>query len=142
MRKLQIIYIAAITILVCCKDRTYVSTGEIEAPTQEVLDSVGMALEEVTTAANETAPPELVIRAAEIKEEKEDSSPFRLEGCCDKEAPPAICCCEAVWLKYKEMLRSSEKDKIGEIRSTDPFLNKCYKLVPDFKSLIDSTEVD
>lgn len=142
MKRLLIIYIITIAVIMACKDRTYVPTGEIEAPSEEVLDSVGEALEQVKAIANETAPPELVNRAAEIKEEKEDSSPFRREGCCDKEAPPAICCCKAVWLRYKEMLKDSEKDKIGDIRSTDPFLNECYKLVPDFKRLIDSTEVD
>ena len=142
MKRLLIIYLTTITILAACKERMYVPTGAMEPPTQEVLDSVGLALEQVTAKANETAPPELVNRAAEIKEEKEDSSPFRREGCCDEQAPPAMCCCEAVWLKYREVLKNSEKDKIGEIRSTDPFLNECYKLVPDFKRLIDSTEVD
>lgn len=141
MQKVIFSFLLVLCLVASCRERDYHSTGQVEAPTKDESDSIKKGLEIENTTARETAPPELIKKAAEIKEEKEDSSPFRREGCCDNEAPPAMCCCDAILISYKEMLTNPDKKYVAEIRSKDPFLNNCYKLIPDFKKQIDLLEM-
>ncbi len=141
MRKVIFGFLLVLCLVAACRDRENDPTRQVEEPTKDVSDSIRKGLERENTAARETAPAALIKKAAEIQEEKKDSSPFRREGCCDNEAPPAICCCDAILISYKEILTNPDKKYVAEIRSKDPFLNDCYKLIPDFKKQIDILEM-
>lgn len=139
----QIIFITCLFSLITlsCKKTEYQPTGEISAPSQQQIDSAVVIQEIASKEAEKTAPPELLNEKTKRREEKEDDSPFRKVGCCRTDAPPALCCCDAILSSYKEMLTSGDAKRTAELRSGDPLFNDCYKLMPDFKRKIDELEL-
>lgn len=130
--------------LLGCKgesSQTYQTSNDIAAPTVQeafVIDSTEKAEEKTL---EEAVPKPLIEKKKEIREKKKEDSIFNDEGCCSSEPPPAVCCCEPVLLKYLELLKSGDAEKIAKVRSEDPILNDCYKKIPSFKKKVDEMEM-
>ncbi len=131
-------------LILACKSESshkYETTNEIDVPSTEQADSIATALLEQDKVLEQTIPTELKKEKELIREEKKDNSVFRKEGCCSTETPPALCCCEPVWAKYLELFKSGEAEMIAKVRSEDPILNDCIKMIPSFKKKIDELEM-
>ncbi len=141
---LNLSFVSLIYILIGCKgesSQTYVTTQDISAPTAvevATIDSTEKAEEKTLEAA---VPKPLIEKKKEIREKKKEDSIFNDEGCCSSEPPPAVCCCEPVLLKFLELLKSGDAEKIAKVRSEDPILNDCYKKIPSFKKRVDEMEM-
>mgnify|MGYP007117522817 CR=1 FL=1 len=121
--------------------QTYEPTNDIAAPTVEetqAIDSLSKVEEKIL---EENVPEPIIKKKEEIRKKKRENSIFTDEGCCSSEPPPAVCCCEPVLLKYLELLKTSDAEKIAKVRSEDPILNDCYKKIPSFKKKIDEMEM-
>ena len=130
--------------MLSCKNETsqnYETTHEIAFPTTEQSDSIATVLVEEQIILEKTISPELKKEKEEVREEKKDKSVFLREGCCLNEPPPALCCCEPVWNKYIELIKSAPAETTSKVRSEDPILNDCIKLIPSFKKKMDELEM-
>lgn len=130
--------------LLACKgesSQTYVPADVIAAPTVQETQAIDSASNAETKILEANVPEPIIKKKEEIREKKRDNSIFSDEGCCSSESPPAVCCCEPVLLKYLELLKSGDAEKIAKVRSEDPILNDCYKKIPSFKKKIDEMEM-
>jgi len=141
---LRLSLIALLYMFLACKSessQTYEPTNDIAAPTVEetqAIDSLSKVEEKIL---EENVPEPIIKKKEEIRKKKRENSIFTDEGCCSSEPPPAVCCCEPVLLKYLELLKTSDAEKIAKVRSEDPILNDCYKKIPSFKKKIDEMEM-
>jgi len=137
-------FVSLLYLLVSCKgesSQTYQTTDDIEAPSVQEATTIDSSIKAEEKILAATIPEKVIKQKEEIREKKKDSSLFNDEGCCSSEPPPAVCCCEPVLLKYLELLKTSDAEKIAKVRSEDPILNDCYKKIPSFKKKIDEMEM-
>ncbi len=137
-------FVSLLYLLFSCKgesSQTYQTTDDIEAPSVQEATTIDSSIKAEEKILAATIPQKVIKQKEEMREKKKDSSLFNDEGCCSSEPPPAVCCCEPVLLKYLELLKTSDAEKIAKVRSEDPILNDCYKKIPSFKKKIDEMEM-
>jgi len=99
---------------------------------------VEKATESAESGAHELAAERINQMRDSVEQVKMAISPFLEEGCCSEEGQQGeTCCCEAVYEKYKSMLKK-ENSKAVEIGMTDPILATCRKLIPKKFDLLEN----